>query len=374
MSLIALIIVILYLALIGSLILGFDKVNEFTLKDVTPENRFSILIPFRNEAENLPALLQSISTLNYPKTHFEIIFIDDDSEDNSVTLINAFQKKSKLNISLIKNIRSSNSPKKDAITLAISQAKHPWIITTDADCVLPIYWLDSFDCFIQERQPDFIVAPVTLSHCNTFFKRFQLLEILSLQGATIGGFGINKPFLSNGANLGFKTDFFNTVNGYQGNNTIASGDDIFLLEKAINHPQTQVEYLKCDKAVVTTIPENSITSLFAQRVRWAAKTSNYRNIFGKLSGLIIFTMNAALLCYLLFAISGVVSYKVLVYVFIIKFCIDFLLIFKSARFFNQEHTLFSYVFGCFLYPFFSVFVAFTSVFKGYKWKGRAYRK
>lgn len=47
MSLIALIIVILYLALIGSLILGFDKVNEFTLKDVTPENRFSILIPFR---------------------------------------------------------------------------------------------------------------------------------------------------------------------------------------------------------------------------------------------------------------------------------------------------------------------------------------
>ena len=75
MSLIALIIVILYLALIGSLILGFDKVNEFTLKDVTLENRFSILIPFRNEILNLPNIIETINDLDYPKDLFEIIFI-----------------------------------------------------------------------------------------------------------------------------------------------------------------------------------------------------------------------------------------------------------------------------------------------------------
>ena len=32
----------------------------------TPENRFSIVIPFRNEAENLPELLESLLLLNYP--------------------------------------------------------------------------------------------------------------------------------------------------------------------------------------------------------------------------------------------------------------------------------------------------------------------
>jgi hypothetical protein len=55
--------------------------------------------------------------------------------------------------------------------------------------------------------------------------------IASLQGATIGSFGIGKGFMCNGANS-LQKSLFQELNGFQGNDTIASGDDVFLLQKA----------------------------------------------------------------------------------------------------------------------------------------------
>ena len=248
-TIIAITIIISYLILIGTLTYGFDKVENFKLKDLPSKTKFSIVIPFRNEAENLPQLLHSILELNYPRSLFEVILVDDDSEDNSVEVIKNFIKKKPFsnnhgNIKVIQNKRTSNSPKKDAITAAIKTAQFEWILTTDADCVLPKYWLDSFDEFIQTNNPNCIVAPVTYVNRNSYFNRFQTLDFLSLQGATIGGFGINKPFMGNGANLAYKKSVFNTVEGFKGNTNISSGDDIFILEKMVTYDAKKVNYLK----------------------------------------------------------------------------------------------------------------------------------
>ena len=370
-------ITVVYLLLIGSFILGFDRVKDFELSDLTPKTHFSIIITFRNEEKNLPALLQSISTLNYPKDYFEIIFVDDESDDNSAHLLDTLliQKGiSPNNIKIIKNIRTSNSPKKDAITLAISQATFDWIVTTDADSILPKYWLDSFDEFIQKQQPDMIVAPITYANVKGFLQNFQLLDVLSLQGATIGGFGIKKPFLCNGANLAYKKQLFKTLNGFQGNSEIASGDDVFLLEKATRQKAFKVAYLKCKHVVVYSTALTSRKELIEQRVRWAAKSSAYKNLFGKLAGFIILLQNALLICCLALVGIGILTPKELLYIFIIKFSIDLLLIQKAANFFDQKNHLKHYALSSLYYPFFTVYVGFIAVFKGYKWKGRSYRQ
>lgn len=370
-------ITVVYLFLIGSFILGFDRIKTFDLSDLTPNTRFSIIIPFRNEEKNLPALLESISSLNYPKDYFEIIFVDDESDDNSVLLLDAFMMQTGIennNIQVLKNIRTTNSPKKDAITLAISQAKYDWIVTTDADSILPKYWLDSFDEFIQKQKPDLIVAPITYANAKGFLQNFQLLDVLSLQGATMGGFGMKKPFLCNGANLAYTKQLFKTLNGFQGNSEIASGDDVFLLEKATRHKTINVAYLKCKKAVVCTSALTSRKELIEQRVRWAAKSSAYKNLFGKLAGFIILVQNALLICCVALLAIGILTPKELLYIFIIKFSIDLLLIQKAANFFDQKKHLKHYLLSSLYYPFFSVYVAFIAVFKGYKWKGRSYRQ
>lgn len=366
---------IAYLILIASFIIGFDKIKTFNLEDIKAKTKFSICIPFRNEAQNLPELLQSIKALDYPKTNFEIIFIDDDSIDQSVKIINQWQlNNSKVNIQIIKNERKTKAPKKDAITAAINQSKNEWILTTDADCTLPKHWLNSFDEYIQKTNAICIAAPVTYNKTDTFLNRFQLLDFLSLQGATIGGFGIKKPFLCNGANFGYKKDIFNQLNGFEGNTNIASGDDIFLLEKVLKHLPKSLHYLKCKHAIVTTKPQQSVKKLIAQRIRWASKTSHYNNLFAKVTGVIVLVINSLIIISIAASIFGYLNLKILFYILFIKLNIDFLLIYKAATFFNQKSVLKSYLLSFFIYPFFTGYIAIISTFKSYEWKDRSFTK
>ncbi|MEO7282774.1 MAG: glycosyltransferase, partial [Gelidibacter sp.] len=185
---------------------------------------------------------------------------------------------------------------------------------------------------------------------------------------------IKKPFLCNGANLAYKKELFKTLNGFQGNTEIASGDDVFLLEKATRNKAMKVAYLKCEQAVVLSSALTSRKDLIEQRVRWAAKSSAYKNLFGKFAGFFILLQNVLLVCCLALLGIGILTPKGLLYIFIIKFSIDLLLIQKAANFFDQKHHLKHYLLASLYYPFFSVYVAFIAVFKGYKWKGRSYRQ
>lgn len=371
------IITILYLFLIGFFVRGFDKVKQFRLQDITPKTTFTVIIPFRNEVENLQELLDSLLNLNYPKHLFEVVLVNDDSEDDSVKTIKnqlSHSQTPQYNIKIIDNQRETNSPKKDAITSAIKQAKHQWIITTDADCIVPIYWLDSFDNFIQSHTVKMIAGPVCYNQNKGLLNYFETLDFLSLIGATIGGFGINKPFLCNGANLAYQKQFFKQLNGFEGNTNIASGDDIFLMEKALKTDNQSILYLKNNQAIVTTKPQSNLKNLISQRVRWASKTSNYKNNFAKIVGLLVLLMNASLVIGLLLVALGLFALKPFAYLFFIKVAIDFILIYKACQLFNKEELLKHYLWSCFIYPFFSVYIAFISMFTTYKWKNRTFKK
>ena len=374
MLVIAVIILLLYLFLIGKFAFAIDKVTVFKLDDSPAKTTFTVIIPFRNEAENLPALLNSIAELNYQNSLFEIILVNDDSEDISKEIVSKFMSTSALDITLIENERQSNSPKKDAISSAIKISKYDWIITTDADCVLPKYWLDSLDVFVQQNDVKMVVGPVTYHQVNGFLQHFQLLDFLSLTGSTIAGFGINKPFLCNGANLGYKRSFFNDINGFEGNDTIASGDDIFLMEKALKTDKNSVKYLKSKQATVQTLAQPNFKSLLAQRIRWANKTSNYNNNFAKLVGLLVLLANSVVVIGFVLVALGLFQFKTFTYLFLLKLLIDFLLIYKTSVFFSKEQALKYYLPSSLLYPFFSVYVAVVGSFSTYKWKNRRFKK
>lgn len=368
-----------YLILIGSFIIGFDRIKQFNLNDIEPETSFTVIIPFKNEAGNLQSLLKSVSALEYPADLFEVILINDASDDNSIEVIHKFldstlSKDKPILVKILDSEVKTSSPKKDAINTGVSNAKYEWIITTDADCIMPKYWLKSFDNFIQKNNTKLLVAPVCYYGIDTYLKRFQTLDFISLIGSTIGGFGIGKPFLCNAANMAYRKDLFVELKGFEGNMHISSGDDIFLLEKAIKEYPNDVHFLKTDLAIVKTKPQADLKSLISQRIRWAAKTSSYKNNFGKITGLLVLIMNASIICCLLFAFIGIISPKFLGYIFVVKISIDFLLIYKTARFLDQEEYLSTYLLSSFIYPFFSVYIATLSIFSGYKWKGNYYKK
>ncbi len=368
------IIVLIYTILILCFVIGFSLVKNETSSFVSPASRFSIIVPFRNEEELLPDLIYSLEALEYPKNLFEVILVNDDSNDNSVELSSRLLTTTQIDYKIIDNIRTSSSPKKDAITSAILKAKYPYIITTDADCIVPKMWLQCYNTLIVSSGAKMIVAPVTYTVKSSVLEQFQLLDILSLQGATIGGFGLKLPFLCNGANFMYEKEFFSALNGFEGNTTIASGDDIFLLEKALKQSSSSVTYLKNKDAIVTTKPQESFSKLIQQRVRWAAKSANYKNGFGKLTGFIILLMNAAIIALFFLSFIGVFSLWYSLLFLVVKLWVDYLLLYRSAKFFNQNSVLRFYLFSAIFYPLFSTYVAIYAMFNGYKWKGRQFKK
>jgi cellulose synthase/poly-beta-1,6-N-acetylglucosamine synthase-like glycosyltransferase len=358
-------IAIVYVLTISWLIYGFTKINQFEFIGLPPKTSFSIIVPFRNEAENLPILLESFSKLNYPTDLFEVILVDDASDLRCK--INDFGFK----ILLIDSIRGSNSPKKDAITTAMEIVKTNWVITTDADCTVPENWLLALDNFIQLHPVSMIAGAVTYDCNNSFLHHFQQLDLASLQGATIGSFGIKKGFMCNGANFAYTKSFFQKLKGFEGNSTIASGDDVFLLQKAIAKYPEKVAYLKSKNTIVTTKPVNDWKSLFYQRVRWASKTTSYQSIFGKRLGLLVFVMNFGFIFGLALTLLGMLPYFFLGLYFLIKFGIDTALIQQTNKFL-RKHKIRYLLLSSLWYPFFSTAVALYCLFGKYEWKGRKF--
>jgi biofilm PGA synthesis N-glycosyltransferase PgaC len=372
-----------YVITIGVFAFGYDKIKDFTPKELDIKTRFTVVIPFRNEAKNLPKLAASILRLNYPAAQVEFIFIDDDSTDDSVEVLKQYFEYNKevtdLNytqpdISIIKNERNSNSPKKDAITTALKVSTKKWIITTDADCILPENWLKTIDNFIQQNDCNLVVAPVTYITNKSFLHQFQLLDFLSLQASTVSGFGLGKPFLCNGANLAYKKEIFENVNGFENNNSIASGDDIFLLEKFLKFDNSKVAYLKSDEAIVKTFPVDTLGQLIHQRVRWASKTASYNLVFGKLIGVLILLGNGIIALSPLLVFYEIISTTTALSYFLIKLFFDYVLLEKISAFYKQKLPFSIYLSSSILYPYFTLFVVFKSLFSNYQWKGRTFKK
>lgn len=365
----------LYAILMVSFGIGFFRLKTFSAQKTQPKTTFTLVIPFRNEVENLPALMQSILKLKYPEKLIEVQFVNDDSEDASVVRIQQFILKRKPSgWTILDNERISGSPKKDAITLAVSKANHDWIFTTDADCTLPENLLMNLDAFIQKSSSKLIAGPVLAIPENRYFiSHYQFLESLTLAGVTMGAFGMGKPLMCNGAHLAYEKSAFESVKGFEGNNHIASGDDLFLLEKMQKAFPGKVHFLKNKTQVVYTKTEKNWSAVVNQRVRWAAKTSGYKSVFSKFTGIVVLAANIALLLafWMLFQSDSGVFFLMLI---LLKWGVDELFVYQANYFFKREiHWVYLRLMA-FLYPLLTVYIAVRSLFGKYNWKGRTFKK
>jgi poly-beta-1,6-N-acetyl-D-glucosamine synthase len=371
MILVAGIITALYVFLILFLLFGIHKLAPAPDLNPVPEKGFSIVVPFRNEAEQLPQLLASFSKLNYPKHLFEIFLVNDASEDASEAICAEFiEKHQDLSIILLQNEVKSGSPKKDAVSKAISRCGFDHIVTTDADCVVPENWLNLFNSQLVSTRAALVAAPVMLSRqkgTNSLLHRFQEIDFLSLQAATMGSFGVQLPLMCNAANLCYSKKAFVEVSGFDGNEEFAGGDDMFLLEKfeAADHV---VSYLNSEAATVLTAAQPSYGALFDQRIRWAGKSAAYKHFFSRFTGIVVLLLNLLTAIMILAAAIGLLEIQVFLFLFLLKFNVDFMLIYSSAKFFNRERIMKSYLWCSLIYPFFSSAVAISSLFCGFNYR------
>jgi len=284
--------VVYYVIQIGLLGYGIFRVAPFVYSQPQPSEsiKFTLVVPFKNEAHNLHDLLHSIAALHYDKSCFEVILVNDFSTDDSVSVIQQWRLANPyVQVTILDNVVVSQSSKKDAITRAVTVAKFNWIMTTDADCILPKNILEHYASYLLKNpEKEFLIGGVAILNAPNFLSNYQVIDFASLQAVTLGSYGIQEPFMCNGANLVFSKPIFARVGGYTGVNHIASGDDVFLLQKVLNYSAAHVGYVLSTACQVLTKPVLSWKALIVQRARWGKKTTAYQSFYAKNLG--VFTV------------------------------------------------------------------------------------
>ena len=358
------IIFLAYASLIVGAIIGINKKTVIAEELNSSPTKFSVLIPFRNEASNLKNLILSLNNIDYNKTAFELIFINDHSTDCFEN--NFSHLKKQLNHKLL-YLASNIEGKKNAILEGLKLAKHDYIITLDADCIVPENILSSYNFIIKNEAYDMIVGSVMLTSSNQLVEKFQYLDYLAMQGVGLGWANLNQPFLCSGANLCYKKSVFKKLNPFEGNLKVASGDDLFTLVK---FKKAKMKIGTNLKAVVLSSSQSSWKSLFSQRKRWLSKNSLITDSFFKLASGIVFFTNLSLLLLVFLCFIDLTYLEYLFIFFALKFILDYTLMYQTGYKFNTELCWKDVIKISLIYPSLLVIIFLVNFSNNNIWKNR----
>jgi len=356
--------------------IGWYNLNTYKGEERDFQTRASIIIPARNEEQNIITLLNDLITQDFPKELFEIFIVNDNSSDNTKIIVEYFiNQHTEYQLKLI-NISKENpnrAYKKKAINMAIEKSKGDLIITTDADCRVGPKWLSSFVSLYESEKPRMIVGPVCFHNESTFFEKIQTLEFLSLIAITGGAIRIGKPIMCNGANLVYEKKTFLEAGGF-GSDAFSSGDDVFLLLKIRKKfGYRSVRFLKNHNAIVYTEAKKSVKDFFHQRTRWASKNKGYDpNIL--MISFTVYMTNLLLVCGLILSIFNNPMFKYIFLGFILKSLIELPILIGIGNFVKRSR-MFLYSFPLiFVYPVYIIITGALGIVGSYNWKGRTIKK
>lgn len=338
---------------------------------------FSVVIPARNEAQNLPLLLQDLRAQSLDPAAFEVIVVDDFSTDATAQVVRdeqqGFPGLHLLQLADVLGSEKENSYKKMAIALAIERAQGQWIVTTDADCRVGPNWLALYAAYVRQNNCCFVAAPVHIAPQNNLLGLFQGLDFMTLQGITAAAVAAQFHSMCNGANLAYRKQAFVAVGGFAGIDHLASGDDLLLMHKIKQAFPGQLGYLFHAGAIVRTAPVDNWKAFWAQRIRWASKADSYadRSIFAVL--LVVYFFNLLLLAGLLAAVV-VPEWRVkMVGLLLFKTAVELLFLWPVAGFFQHRKALWAFPFLQPLHLVYTVVAGWLGKFGTYRWKGRVVR-
>lgn len=343
-----------------------------------PKTAISILIPARNETQNIEKCLTSIFKQNYPTALLEVIVIDDFSEDNTPFLVENFRQKNGFeNLKLIKladeiQAHETQSFKKKALEIAIAKAKGNLIITTDADCVAAPNWLSLLVSFYEKNDLEFIAAPVNFYEEKNILEKFQSLDFMGMMCVTAAGIHSNLQKMCNGANLAYSKKAYLEVDGFRGIDHLASGDDMLLMHKIVDHFPDKIGFLKNVDATIVTTAKPDLKSFFSQRLRWATKNASYTDwkVTAVLVMVFFFCCNIVLSA-LLMPFFGMAAFAIFLTQFFVKTLADYFFLGSMAHFFKRTTLMNAFLSSQFLHIMYIVIVGFlANIKKKYIWKGR----
>ncbi|MHB1688771.1 MAG: glycosyltransferase [Ignavibacteriaceae bacterium] len=351
------------------------------LRRLTPlENNFtgkkfvSIIIPFRNESINILESLKSLENQNYPKEKYEVIYVNDSSDDDSLHKIFSAEKSPNIKVISVPEEFSKNAHKKRAIRFGISNSSGEIILTTDADCKHHKNWLQQMlSCF--DNETGFVSGPVEFIEEKTIFEKLQKLEFSGLVLTGAGLIGINKPVICNAANIAYSKAAYENVNGFNDQLNLSSGDDEMLMQKIWASKIFNVKFCWNRETVVLTKGNDSLEKFYHQRKRWASKGLFYADKFLILKLIFIFLFYLGLVVQLFLAIFySQIFFATFSLSLIIKSILEYLILKRGEDFILSKKILRYFLPAEIFHIPYIIIAGIAGTFGNYVWKNRKIKR
>jgi glycosyltransferase involved in cell wall biosynthesis len=361
-------VLILYCFTISRFRYSWSKTPPFADPEFEPAVKISVITAFRNESKNLPVFLNALKNQDYPPGLYEVILVDDGSDDGSQNMAMLFCTSHPQFRYMLNNGKPG---KKHAVHTGIQYACGELIVSTDADCTMEAGWLSAIASFYKCHHPELILGPVNLAPSEKWFGRYEQASFLSLVAAGSGAACAGRPLYCNGANIAFTKEMYYSLADPMKEN-VPSGDDTFLLHAA-KRAGKKIRLLKSSNALVTTEGASSWQALIKQRIRWASKAGHYRDVWTIYTAILVLAMNLSVPAS---ALSGLFSGKLWLFLvlFGIKAVADFMLLSSYMKFLSITLSPQRFLIFSLLYPFEVLISAFAGLTLSFNWKGRQYRR
>ncbi len=368
-----LVLLIHYVIFLCKIYFGLSKLTN-KVSEKIPEEFVSIIVPFRNEENNILNTYSSLTSQNYPKEKFEIIFVNDSSDDNSLQIIENLSKKENVYIYSVPKDYSVNAHKKRAIRFGIEKSKGELIVTTDADCNHKKDWLNNLLKFM-DKETGFISGPVEFISNKNLFSRMQRLEFAGLVITGAGLIGSGNPIICNAANIAYRKKVFDEVGGFTYQMSLSSGDDELLMQKIYRDTDYHIKFALDKNAIVSTEANPTLKDFYHQRKRWASKGLFYGDHLLLLKLVLIFLFYLSLIVQpiLGFVISAK-FYLTFVISFLFKIAAEYLVLKKGTSLLFDSYILKPFLITEILQVPYILVSGFMGMFGNLVWKERKIKR
>lgn len=339
------------------------KENQFVFP------RVSVIIAARNEEKNINACLTALLQQNYPSELYEIIVVDDHSEDKTAEICQSFSQ-DRITLLSLGDV-AGVSPKKAALHHGIQKSKGEIILVTDADCRVSPTWISTMVKYF-DADTAAVASWLYVEENGSLLSKIESLDSLSLSYVGAAGFGWKKPFIANGANFAYRREVYDELNGFDGVAQFVSGDDDLLLQKIHATQRWRCAFAPQRHSVVRTDANPSLRSFFAQRFRWASKSSIHPWWLVALEVFVYFYLLSFPILFLSVLLKGSPVFYLIP--FVLKFIIDLIFMTYATPHVKKKANPIILLLTEWLQIVYVILAGLVGLLGNYTWKGRHYKR
>lgn len=285
----------------------YSRLAFYRKKTVETEPQpVSVVICAKNEYQNLLKNLPAVLEQDYPD--FEVIVVNDASDDDSIELLNSFSRKYKhLRIFDLEKNLNFFSGKKFPLSMGIKSARNEIVLLTDADCKPSSpHWIKNMVSGYNPKTEILLgygTYRKTVGFLNQLIRYDAFLVAMQYMSYALAGM----PYMGVGRNLSYKKSLFFNAKGFTAHYKLKSGDDDLFINKAATKSNTRIEI--SPEAHTVSTAKASVVQWILQKRRHFTTAKYYRP---KFKFMLSMAYISKLLLYLSFVAIIILNYNLLI--------------------------------------------------------------